>query len=107
MCAPCIAAAAVKNDNTTHNLRNVREKVENCLIDKELLIKWKSILKCIKSTGKYTEINITVLEVNKDLGYIQSALNYPDDYCYYMNELTSFKNNILPRIVENVPSCIN
>jgi len=107
MCAPCIAAANAAKEINVNSYRKVKEKIENCLIDKELLTKWKSVLKCIKLNNRYTEANITISELNSSLGYIQSALNYPDDYCYYTEELNNFKNNILPRIVENVPSCIN
>lgn len=79
----------------------------DCSITKQLLTTWKQILTCVKAQGKYTEANLTQFEINQLLGVIQSALNYPDNYCYYSVQLEDFQNNRLPIIINNVTSCLN
>lgn len=78
-----------------------------CDITKENLITWKNLLSCIKTNNYYTIANIPEFNVNKFLGVIQSALNYPSNYCYYYDQLNYFKTFVLINIINNVPQCIN
>lgn len=78
----------------------------NCQITGEILINWQRILNCIKSNQKYSLLNLTLTKVNMLLGIIQSAINYPDDYCYYEIALDEFKNIVLPLIISNAAECI-
>lgn len=91
------------NENTQNNI--VFD--ENCEITSELLNNWKQILLCIKNNIAFETVGLSEFNINSLLGIIQSAINYPDNYCYYSPQLENFKNNILLRIVENVPECIN
>lgn len=79
----------------------------DCDITLDILKKWQSILKCIKQTNTYVKINVNEFNINQLLGLVQSAINYPDNYCYYKNQLDYFKDNLLVKILENVPECID
>jgi hypothetical protein len=62
---------------------------------------------CVKASNKGIVIGLSVPKINIYLGYLQSALNYPDNYCYYFDKLEEFRLTILPRIIANVPACNN
>lgn len=83
------------------------EPVSPCDITKENLIAWKYLLTCIKENNYYSQANIVEFTVNKFLGIIQSALNYPSDYCYFNEQLSYFKTFILLNLLDNVPQCIH
>lgn len=83
-----------------------RTITENCNITKEMLLVWRGALNCLKSSGKYTLVNMNLHEVNRYLGLVQSGLNYPDDYCFYQDRIINFQTIILPLIVTNVPECL-
>lgn len=80
---------------------------KECTITKNDILKWQNVLKCIKTEGKFIQADITEFNVNQLLGIIQSALNYPENYCMYKAQLDYFKDSILVKIVMNVPECIN
>ncbi len=110
MCAPCQAAAAALANSPNYNNNsslNIPNSSENCTITRELLQSWQNALKCVKQKGKGDLINMALASINQVLGILQSALNYPDNYCYYTPELEAFKSIILPQIIANVPECIN
>lgn len=77
-----------------------------CSITSEMLQKWKAVLECVNSRGRLGEANLSTVSYNQILGVIQSALNYPDNYCYYKPQLLFFQNTILPKIVQYVQECI-
>lgn len=79
---------------------------ENCNITIEILDKWESMLNCVKSNGSFQKTGVAEIVVNQYLGLIQSAKNYPNNYCYYGSQLEVFKSSILTKIVQNEPSCI-
>lgn len=79
----------------------------NCDILKENLIMWQTVLLCTKTSNKLTEVSLTEFTVNQFLGVIQSAINYPDNYCLYKPQLEYIQNSIIPNIVSNVPECFN
>lgn len=78
----------------------------DCQITGEILTNWQRILTCIKNNQKYSLLSLTLTKVNMLLGIIQSAINYPDDYCYYEIALNEFKNIVLPLIINNAAECI-
>lgn len=92
-------------DNYTQNA-NMRVKNENCPYDQGVISNWKTILECVISNDKLSVTGITRPQANQYLGLFQSALNYPDDYCYYEVQLNLFKEAILPLILNNVQECI-
>lgn len=110
MCAPCAAAAArmaEMNVGRENIVNNVVPAPGSCSLNKDTLQTWKTIVACLRTSNNLSTAGITVFEANVFAGTIQSALNYPDNYCYFARELENFQSNILPRIVTNVPECIN
>lgn len=99
-----------KSSNTTYTYNQsarVNVSPEGCDITKEDLNRWLKILQCIKSEGKHAAAGFAEFNVNQLLGTIQSALNYPENYCMYKVQLDYFKNIALIKIVDNVSECIN
>lgn len=108
-CAPCAAAAAAQNSGSYGNVnyeRTIREVDPNCEMTAEVLYAWRAMLNCMKLKGTYRAVGLTSQELNSILGIVQSAINYPDDYCHYADRYAYFQNTILPLIVTNVPECI-
>lgn len=110
-CSACAAKAAALNNKSIStkslSLNTNTYTSSDCNYTKALLEKWYSALYCVRINNKSDAIGITNQKINSYLGYIQSALNYPENYCYYLNEIDSFQQNILPRIITNVPNCFN
>lgn len=77
----------------------------NCDISEELLLNYQKLLLCCKYNNSLNKINLTTKECNSYLGYLQSALNYPDNYCYYYTKIDEFRTRVLPLILNNVPYC--
>ena len=112
-CAPCAAASAAADLN--RDLRGssaiqdqkIYSGLEPCVFTKQILENWKAALKCIKAKNKNNLIYLTIPEINRWSGIIQSSLNYPDNYCYLQTDLTEFQSVVLPLILANVSECIN
>lgn len=79
---------------------------EDCELTGILITTWQSILQCVKDSNKLGLIGLNTVTANQYLGILQSAINYPDNYCYFIVKLQEFQINILPRIVTNVQECI-
>lgn len=113
MCACNGGASSIYTfNNDTPNPQSVSNRMvnvpeEGCTITEEMLTLWKTMLLCVKNTDKMAIINLPLVSVNQMLGIIQSALNYPDNYCYYIPQLEYFRSNVLLRIIENVPECLS
>lgn len=105
MGCPCSAKSAQNNNQTLVN-RPPSPQPEDCDFTRTVIQNWYNILLCVKTSNKLGIISLTTLQANIYLGYLQSALNYPDNYCYYQVKLTDYQQNILPRIIANVPECI-
>ena len=105
----CGCGAANKNNSSTHRQVSVARQVEQapCDITKEHLLLWKQILTCIKQNNYFVAADTPEFTINKFLGIVQSALNYPSDYCYFNEQLNYFKTFVLLKIIDNVPQCIN
>lgn len=80
---------------------------EDCDYTTEVIRNWYNMFDCVKKNSKQADIGLSVENVNSYLGYIQSALNYPDNLCYYKDKLDDILLNIVPRIIDKVPICIN
>jgi hypothetical protein len=107
MCAPCAAAAAANNANYTNQIANTPRVInENCLYTSGLLNIWINAIKCCKESDKLMLIGLNAFQANIHIGNIQSAINYPEDYCYFEQQLIDYQQNILPRIIEYVPECL-
>jgi hypothetical protein len=79
--------------------------IENCEFTEEILLNWRSILRCLKASGVVNLQGLSYTEINRYLGTVQSSINYPDNYCYYNQQLQNFQS-LIPIIIENAPSCI-
>lgn len=79
----------------------------DCDYDNTILRNWYNMFDCIKKNSKHEEIGLTTAKVNSYIGYIQSALNYPDNFCFYKDVLDDILLNIIPRIINSVPECTN
>jgi hypothetical protein len=112
-CAPCAAAAAAfAAGNQSRDMRGTStvsstELHQPCGINGDMLQSWKAIMKCIKLKHKESLIGMATATVNQIAGIIQSAINYPDNYCYYYPQLEYFQSAVLPQIITNVPECVN
>lgn len=107
MCAPCAAAAAANNATYTEQRMSTPPPInENCLYNGGLLNVWLNAIKCVKTSDKLNLIGLTDFQANVQIGNIQSAINYPENYCYFEPQLTDYQQNILPRIIEYVPECL-
>lgn len=106
---PCSACgAAASTNNFSHPVQTFAVPVNpNCPFNKTLLTAWKAILNCIKQTRKYQESGMSKVVVNQMAGIVQSAINYPDNYCYYEEQLVYFQSQLLPIIVTNVSECVS
>lgn len=105
MGCPCSARQS-QQTNSNQLVRPPVPSPEDCDYTKTLIQNWFAILSCVK-INKLNKIDLTVGQANMYLGYFQSALNYPDNYCFYTDKLQEFQTNVLPRIVTNVPECLN
>lgn len=77
-----------------------------CDITLENLKTWQKSLECIKSIGKFDVIGVSEFTVNQTLGFIQSAINYQENYCMYAAQLEYFRNVTLINIITHAPECI-
>ena len=103
----CGCASSVPENNSLNSLNSTNNIINlNCGVTIELLEHWQKILFCIKNEDKTSLIYSNTVVINQYLGLIQSALNYPDNYCYYFEQIENFQNSLLPLIVNNVPECI-
>ena len=105
-CSTC-GKSRVRSEGSVNSNRAQRIPNPDCEITIDLLKNWQKMLKCIQKNRKEKEIQLTFYNINVYLGYVQSAINYADDRCFYEEVLNDFQTNILPRIIENVPSCLN
>jgi hypothetical protein len=109
MCGPCQAAANIlanSNRSSEYVPRANREIDPDCQLTLDVLLSWRNIIRCIKTTNKFEILGLSLPQLNSIAGYIQSAINYPDDYCYYSSQLLDFKEIFLPLIISNVSECI-
>jgi hypothetical protein len=78
----------------------------SCDLSLDILNTWNNILLCVKSNGLYSTIGTSEIVINQYLGLVQSAKNYPENYCYYSVELEKFKTILLQKIIQNATICI-
>lgn len=89
-CAPCAAAAAALNNYTIQNQRLQAEQSisnEDCPYKFDTLVLWLKQLKSVKANEQTSLINITIPQVNSYIGYVQSAINYSGNLCFFADYL--------------------
>lgn len=72
---------------------------QDCFFNKEILQNYKNLLEQIKEKNIISEAGLTIKSINSYLGLVQSALNYPDNYCLFEQQLSDFRDKILPKII--------
>lgn len=104
MGCPC---ASKPIQQTSRPLQASNPQPTDCDFTRQIIQAWQTKLACVKLNNKLNLIGLDTSQANVYLGYLQSALNYPDNYCYYLVKLQEFQLNILPRIITNVSECNN
>lgn len=107
MCA-CGSGGLSQQSSGNPSLQRASNPIStDCGLTKTVLKTWFAGLICIKLQDKFVAAGIGVTVLNQILGVVQSALNYPDNYCYFYEMLEYFKDNLLPSIIANVPECFS
>lgn len=106
MGCPCQSGGGTNNQGVQQQKFVPSVSSADCLITKPQLTAWLAILQCLKTNERYDSAYISRVVVNQMLGIVQSSINYPDNYCYYIDQLEYFRTNLLPVIISNVPECI-
>ena len=75
----------------------------NCQYTLDQVKKWSELLICFKENGYYSTYNISGKDLNKALGIVLSAINYPTNICYFESELNNIFNIIT--IIVNSGKC--
>lgn len=96
--------STISSNNNSMGVKMVPS--HECPITKADILKWQAIVQCLKDENKFLSADITEFNINQLLGVMQSALNYPENYCMYKSQLDYFKDTTLLKIVMNVPECI-
>lgn len=86
------------NNVVTKQTKIITDPVE-CYYTIDILNSYKNLLTLVKIHNLYSKVGLNRASVNAHLGVLQSALNYPDNYCLFENKLDDFKNKILPKLI--------
>ena len=90
MACPC------ENNNSAQPINNLYNRLiisdpppaqGDCPYSIELLTVWKAKLENIKDQQQVDLIGITGYQMNSYLGYVQSALNFPQNPCFFETNL--------------------
>lgn len=72
---------------------------EDCDLEKSVLENYLSSIQNLYNEKRSSDIGLTDVAMRSYIGILQSALNYPDNYCYYSAKINQFIDNVLPRII--------
>lgn len=102
-CGSCSGKSST-SANTPHSTKTKKiiTKPEDCLYDEGILNSYINMLNTVKNNGTYAQIGLSIPKINAYLGLIQSALNYPDNYCLFEKHLDVFRSSTLPKLITNV-----
>ena len=70
----------------------------NCMVERDMLLNWKSKLDCVQAKHLYSVIGIEVATLNRLSGIVQSALNWTSNYCYFEHQLREVLL-LMPKII--------
>lgn len=93
-CATCGASRVVMSAPLVRQQINFAP-VEGCTYTMEQLNAWLTKLICCKDKALYLSLKINAQIMNKYLGIVMSALNYPTNPCYFQNDLDIISNFIV------------
>lgn len=104
-CGSCNKSSFSSSSSIGPMTRSQSNIVGNCEFTQEILLNWRNILRCLKASGSNSLQGLSLTEINRYLGTVQSSINYPDNYCYYNQQLQDFQS-LIPIIIENASNCI-
>jgi hypothetical protein len=84
------------NSVSTFSIESNIDSEQVCGYTQETLLSWKSMLECIKETGQYVNLALTVWDINVFLGNVISALN--NSICHFSAQLDQIQPYILNSI---------
>ena len=106
MCSTCGGISGGRGyEAMVYTPRPTAPQAGDCDITSEMLNTWMSIVLCLKNSSTGDIAGLSEFAINQLTGTIQSAINYPDNYCYFSVELNKFRDIDLIKIIENVPEC--
>lgn len=94
-----------ENNSTTPfasvaNVKKAANQVTDCTVTKEQIETWLNLLQTAKKNGS----SVSEQLLNSNIGIMQSALNYPNNYCYYQQRIDIFKEFVLPKLMNEADS---
>lgn len=99
----CGASRVTTPSFTTNTVRLVSTPVENCDYTMEQFQAWLDKLICCKDKGLYVQLGINSQTMNRYLGIVMSAINYPSNPCYFQNDMGPISNFII--LITNNGQC--
>lgn len=77
---------------------------EDCEYTLDILNTWTRMIVCFKDKAFYLNYKIAPSYVNKALGIVLSAKNYPTNPCYFQPDLDQIKEKLIILII-GIPEC--
>lgn len=89
-CSSCGGAKISMPDYQTYN-PPPQELIsnENCPYTYSQLVSWLGMLMEVKNSATYDMYDVTLYKLNSEIGYLQSALNFPQNLCFYQSNLAA------------------
>lgn len=94
-CGQRMYAAPVVNTTNNNYISSQVTPVGDCPYVVDQLKIWSQKLTCFQQKGLYVQYRIRPQDLNRALGDVLSAINYPSNPCYYQKELDSAQNLIM------------
>lgn len=91
-CASCgqrMYSAPVVNTANNNYVASQMTSAADCPYTVDQLKIWAQKLTCFQQKGLYVQYNIPPSALNRALGDVLSAINYPSNPCYYQKKLDS------------------
>lgn len=77
---------------------------EDCTYTLDILNAWTRMIVCFKDKALYLNYKIAPSYVNKALGIVLSAKNYPSNPCYFQDDLDQINEKLIILII-GIPEC--
>jgi hypothetical protein len=96
-CLPCIqaAAAAQSGQSRPASYRSLSTPNPDCKYSEEQMIQWRNLCKCVRDNALYSQLSLTIVDMNKAIGVISSAINHSINICYFEKLLDALEPTIL------------
>ena len=82
---------------------NASQAPADCQYTMDQLRSWLALLICCKDKALYMSLGIGAPTMNKYLGIVMSALNYPTNPCYFQSQLGPIGNFVI--LIMNTGQC--